>query len=276
MVKSVERENTQLKARLANIEGDKQYLEQHVMELETKVGGLDLKNKGLEKEIVERLSRIEGDKQFCEQQLTELARKVGKLDEKCRDLEVKNRELENEVKMKRGVSVFRPQPGQPFSIQQPSAYLTGTCKHTETEFTMTDFEEYRRDNDIWYSPHFYTHPNGYKMCLKVFANGYGLDKGMHLTVCVCLMRGGFDDQLKWPFRGNITVKLVNQEQNEDHVVKIINFTSNTPEEYCERVMIEGQPGRGWGHGQFLSLSELQPKYLKNDCIKFCIKKVEIF
>ena len=114
------------------------------------------------------------------------------------------------------------------------------------------------------------------MCLRVDANGNGRYKGTHLSVLVCLMRGEFDDQLNWPFRGKITVKLVNQEEDSDHVVKTVDFTSSVPQEYCcKRVMAEGS-GRGWGYGQFLPLTELQPKYLKNDCIKLCIKRVEMF
>ena len=166
-----------------------------------------------------------------------------------------------------------PQLDQPSSNQQPNAYVT---KPTEVEFTMTDIEEYKRDNDEWYSPPFYTHPSGYKMCLRVDANGNGRYKGTHLSVLVCLMRGELDDQLKWPFRGKITVKLVNQAEDNDHVVKTVKFTSSVPQEYCKRVMAEGERGTGWGYGQFLPLTELQPKYLKNDCIKLCIKRVEIF
>ena len=44
-----------------------------------------------------------------------------------------------------------------------SAYEIGTplCP---VEFTMTDFEQHKRDDDRWYSPPFYTQPKGYKMC----------------------------------------------------------------------------------------------------------------
>ena len=47
----------------------------------------------------------------------------------------------------------------------------------------------------------------YMMCLKVYANGQGDGKGTHVTVAVCLMRGEFDDLLKWPFRGDFTIQL---------------------------------------------------------------------
>ena len=49
------------------------------------------------------------------------------------------------------------------------------------------------------------------MCLKVYANGHRKGKGKYVSVFVYMMQGQFDDELEWPFRGNITVKLLNQQ-----------------------------------------------------------------
>ena len=35
-------------------------------------------------------------------------------------------------------------------------------------------------------------------------------QGTHVSVFTCLMRGEFDSHLKWPFRGDITIQLLNQ------------------------------------------------------------------
>jgi hypothetical protein len=162
---------------------------------------------------------------------------------------------------------------QPFG-RQPDRYVTGTYKPVGAQFTMTDFDEYRRDDDIWYSPHFYTHPNGYKMYLRIDANGNASGRGTHLSVFVCLMQGEFDDQLKWPFQGNITIKLANQEEDRDHVIQ--TFYSRDAGERCERVMTKERINNGWGIGRFLSHAELQPKYLKNNCIILCIRKMDLY
>ena len=132
------------------------------------------------------------------------------------------------------VSVAASKPQSACLVQQPDTCATGTYKPVGAEFTMTDFEEYRQDDDSWYSPHFYTHSNGYKMCLRVDANGNGDDNGTHLSVFVSLMQGEFVDQLKWPFRGKIQIKLVNQEKDRDHVVKTVKFTESIPEKCCQR------------------------------------------
>ena len=151
--------------------------------------------------------------------------------------------------------------------------ITSTVKPVGDELIMAKFNEYKRDNDSWYSPPFYTHLNGYKMCLRVDANGIASARGTHLTVFVCLMRGEFDEQLKWPFRGNITIRLVNQE-DKDNILKTIRFTERLSQTHCQRVMTD-EPSSGCGCS-FLPLTELQPEYLKNDCIKLCIRRVEVF
>ena len=237
--------------------------------------------KSLEEKLQGQLKKDKRDKQHFEKRMTELEAKVHELGVNNANLDVKNRELENEIKALkvRQANVIPEGPyGKPIlkQQQQPVAYVSGTYKPSGGEFTMTNFDEYKRDNDIWYSPHFYTYPNGYKMCLQVHPHGDGPDKGTHLSVYVCLMRGEYDDHLKWPFLGNITIKLVNQEEDKDHMTKIVHFTRSVPEKVSGRVMIKERASAGQGYGRFLPYAELEPKYLKDDCIKLCVKKVELF
>ena len=127
-MKYVEQENTQLKAQLPNTEGDKRYLEQRVIELE--------------KEMKGQLSSSEGDKLYLEQQVAELMTTVSQLVKNFHELDMKNRELENAIKMESPVVVSSPQSGQPSSNQPPITHVTGTYKPVGAEFTMTDFKEY--------------------------------------------------------------------------------------------------------------------------------------
>ena len=50
--------------------------------------------------------------------------------------------------------------------------------------TLPDLEQMKNSGEPWYGPSFYTHPQGYKMCLRVDANGNG--DGENTRVCVCL------------------------------------------------------------------------------------------
>ena len=86
-----------------------------------------------------------------------------------------------------------------------------------------------------FSPAFYTHPHGYRMCVNVVPHGYGVGEGTHVSIYTYMTRGPFDDYLKWPLRGEITIQLVNQAGDHDHVEKIIDYTDKTPDMYTSRV-----------------------------------------
>jgi TNF receptor-associated factor 4 len=134
-----------------------------------------------------------------------------------------------------------------------------------TNFTMTNFQVHKENNDHWVSRPFYTHSQGYKMCLRVTANGQGSGKGTHITVAVYLMKGEFDNQLEWPFRGDITIQLLNQrEDGAGHYARTIyqakgeRSKASVGEKYIS----------GWGINKFLTYSELFPRYLQNDSLRF--------
>ncbi len=100
--------------------------------------------------------------------------------------------------------------------------------------TMTNFQQHKRDDDIWYSPPVYTHHQGYKICLGVRASGWRTGERTHISVFVHFMRGEFDDSLKWPFRGVISYQLLDQVNGEDHKTDTNTYddkhlTSTVPE-----------------------------------------------
>ena len=140
-------------------------------------------------------------------------------------------------------------------------------------FMMTNFEKHKFDDDQWISPPFYTHPKGYKMCMVVAANSYGECKGTHTSVGVYLMKGEFDDQLEWPFRGYITIRLLSQEDEEYQETKI-PFTGTEPsyDSVASRVLARGRERAETGGAifNFISHTNLRPKYLKHDCLKLCV------
>ncbi len=85
-------------------------------------------------------------------------------------------------------------------------------------FTLDNYEGRRERGDMgWSSTPFYTHLNGYRMCLWVDVGGNGPGKGIYISVFLSLMRGDHDTKLKWPFRGSVIVQLLNQRDEENHV-----------------------------------------------------------
>ena len=142
-------------------------------------------------------------------------------------------------------------------------------------FTMPNFEQKKIFSSSWYSSSFYTHPRGYKMCLNVEANSWGGSKGSYVGVALYMMPGDYDNILKWPFRGEITIQLLNQRGDHEHHLKIIPVTDRSINEFCSRVLVGERSPNGWGIPQFISHTGLLPSYLQHDFLKFCIKEIKI-
>ena len=120
-------------------------------------------------------------------------------------------------------------------------------------------------------PSFFSHSHGYQMCIKVYPNGCGDGIGTHISIFTSLMRGPYDDHLKWPFRGEITVQIVNQAGDHSHFENTIPYNDDTPEVTADRV-VGKERGGGLGFPEFLPLTDLEynaknkTQYLKDDII----------
>ena len=119
---------------------------------------------------------------------------------------------------------------------------------------------------------FFTHPHGYKLCIRVGPNGTGEGEGTHVSVYIYLMQGPFDDQLKWPFRGEITIQIVNQAGDHSHVKRAIRFSDETQGKHGARVIGKKRSETGWGHHTFLAHTDVgynaakKTQYLKDKII----------
>ena len=109
------------------------------------------------------------------------------------------------------------------------------------------------------------------MHLSVNVNGYAEDS-RYLSVFAYLMVGQYDSWLQWPFKGSITIQLLNQARDEYHQAVVVEF-KNAPEKACERVMCGYKSTCGFGKAKFIRLEDLDynkkdTNYLKEDCLYF--------
>ena len=76
------------------------------------------------------------------------------------------------------------------------------------QLVLDKYASKRESGDTWDSQPFYTHLQGYRMCLNVDVSGYGIGEGTHniISVFFVIMRGEFDHQLKWPFHGSLNIQ----------------------------------------------------------------------
>ena len=145
--------------------------------------------------------------------------------------------------------------------------------------TLYSYTTYKKTNSEWSSLPFYSRDKGYKLQLKVDANGDGSGKGTHLSLYVHLLMGAYDDQLQWPFNANITVQLLNWSKDNSHEEKTIHH-HKAPLEDRTRVTKGDKAPCGWGYFQFISHSVLESvtndvQFITNDKICFNIIEVDI-
>ena len=145
---------------------------------------------------------------------------------------------------------------------------------------MEGFQKKKERNVQWYSAPVYSHFGGYKMCLKVCANGVGEGKGTHVSVQICMMRGAHDKNLKWPFEGTVEISLLNQLEDSEHYTDTIWEPWNDIPETSSGRVTEGERSEGWGDSEFVPHDELDyddddnRQFLKDDTLFFRVDVIE--
>ena len=154
-------------------------------------------------------------------------------------------------------------------------------------FPLINFQARKEDNEIWFSSPFYSHPYGYKMCLKVYTNGSSDGEGTHISAYIAILPGEFDDLLTWPFCGEVTFQLLNQRKDRGHKVFSINF--DTPQNLTYRLkpdpskIIDPNQASAWGCHTFAAHAALpaqgyfsDTEYLKNDSLQLRVSRVLVY
>ena len=126
------------------------------------------------------------------------------------------------------------------------------------------------EKSYWHSPPFYTEPVGYKLCIKVSKS----ESGTHMSLYVYIMRGEYDSRLEWPFKGSITIQLVNHKKPEDNHEVTLRFS----EKPSNRVTSGEMAKSGWGFARFISYNNLKSstdtrRYIIDDCLTFRVTNV---
>jgi hypothetical protein len=184
----------------------------------------------------------------------------------CKDLEEHERDSQHHLQL--AVDTVRQQ-------QIIISNMQAHSREMPVLYKFTNFDQHKTLHDLIYSPAFYTSPKGYKMCIRVDANGIGDGANTHVSVYALLMKGENDDYLPWPFTGRVTFELLNQlEDKHHHCCKDMTFPSD--DKSSQRVEDEGRSSRGWGWPKYISHSDLglnsakNCQYLKDDRLHFKI------
>lgn len=235
-------------------------------------------NETVEKKVEQQESTIRQQQQaidqlrrMIEQQQSKMEQQFERMSERQRKMEQQQASSEQEQRKQQG------QIGELVSTLNRSHVIL-------SDITMTNFKDNKKSKVTdWYSSPFYSHIGGYKLCLRVAANGESDGEGTHVSVYVHLMRGKHDDHLQWPFRGVITIQLLNQKRDVQHRQHKLTFDRRTSSSISCRVTGRDVATGGQGCTKFIAHNELVPaffastggEYLKNDCLKFRIVEVTV-
>ena len=142
-------------------------------------------------------------------------------------------------------------------------------------FNLSSFKKHREGDKQFYSPYFYSSLWGYKLCVKVCANGCGNGWRTHVSISALILKGCNDKFLKWPVPGGfVTFELLNQLEDKNHTKMTARLSDK-----ITRVM-DNDKLEIYEMTNFISHTDLdyQPdkncQYLKDDTLVFRIS-VEI-
>jgi len=261
----IEEKNEQLKVLQGQMEANEKRLDdverkqqEEKQEMSRRLGQADTSlgdSQGQVKEVKELIQKLE---QGCSETAEEIMGRLGQVESSLEESKTLVEQMNDRVQ-KLEKHTFIPPP----------------------DFTMTDFEKHKKDGDIWYSPPFCSHTGGYKMRLRVYANGLNEGKGTHVSLSVHLMRGEHDNCLKWPFLGRITVQLLNQKCEGQNVKRLFYFDDRVADEAGGRVIECEEATMGFGYTKCIAHNDLgynwamNTEYLRNDCLKFRVTNIKL-
>ena len=278
----------------------KQPIEMQVASLMKKLEAVVIENRMLKQELNEGLDEVEqelGDlKQAHHQQKEELHEANENLRRVCDVLKAEQKQIEakfsvDDIQMKKSATLEKKYASlqtTAISMKQELGDLKqalhqreGLHSHSTPlplppfYFSVINFQHYLSNNLDIFSEPFYSHPGGYKLMALIYPSGYGDTKGVYVGLFVAIIRGEFDDQLRWPFDGSITVEAYNrttEQWSNEHTITMNKDICFKQVERCVDILAQGS----WGHPKFLSLSDLNDHYLKGaKVIRFRVTSVQV-
>ena len=130
--------------------------------------------------------------------------------------------------------VRQQQAGTNQQVQQAIAQLRTNVSYMESCITPVPpfhftVSRYKERKEPFISDPFYSNLKGYKFRIRVDSKPDGA------AVYSCLQRGEHDDNLQWPFRGKIHIRLRKQKADDNHLDGASTYGHDTPDTHAMRV-----------------------------------------
>lgn len=147
--------------------------------------------------------------------------------------------------------------------------LSSNNRHGIFIWKINSFEEKLKEMrsmplKMFYSPEFYTHPNGYKICARVNISSKNSE---FLSIVIHMMQSDNNDFLDWPFEGTISFILVHPLDSKK---SIREETCTKPNLEAFKKPTEELNKRSFGYTEFVPINELS-NFFHNNSLVFRIE-----
>ena len=119
------------------------------------------------------------------------------------------------------------------------------------------------------SPPIYTSLCGYKFFMRIYPKGVDGGDGRHIALFVGMMKGDFDNRLRWPFCGRITLSMLDQSNDAHSFCNDVSgtFMANRNFEAFQKPAASGQYTTLYGYEKFAPIDTVcRPQYSKDDAV----------
>ena len=124
------------------------------------------------------------------------------------------------------------------------------------------------------SPPIYTSLCGYKFFMRIYPKGDDGGDGRHIGLFVGMMKGDFDNRLKWPFCGRISLSMLDQSNDAHSLCNDVSgtFMANRNLEAFQKPSASGQYTTLYGYEKFAPIDTVRcSQYSKDDAVMINIE-----
>ena len=145
------------------------------------------------------------------------------------------------------------------------------------QFAISDVTKKKKCNAEWISPVFYSHPDGYKLCLVVYPNGISNGKGTHISIYVGFLSEIHVSKENWhAVDFEIYVHVLNWRKDEGHHEELLSFNGNGCRTSREGIKLSSMRSSSIPHSSLSYNSTTNTEYLQNECVRLRVSKVILY
>ena len=150
------------------------------------------------------------------------------------------------------------------SIPKTASLKRGSSSDTYFVFKITEVAQHRENETPIFTDAVYSYSQERIVGIRIYPQGVGTGRGTHVALFIHMIKGNFDNSLVWPFRGTVTISVLDQScsGNQSDISRIIQATPilsafQQPREAICRT--------GYGFEKFSPIEKFfGPQYVKDD------------